>query len=66
MKKIITALSLCIFSLSTVACPTEAKSEPETKRVCIMQKDAKTGKEKEVCRVMKIHKKLDGQKVPTK
>jgi hypothetical protein len=31
-----------------------------------MQKDAKTGKEKEVCREMKIHKKLDGQKVPEK
>jgi hypothetical protein len=66
MKKIIVAFSLCIFSLSTIACVTEVKSEPETKRVCIMQKDAKTGKDKEVCREIKIHKKLDGQKVPVK
>lgn len=65
MKKIITALSLCIFSLTSVACA-EEKKEPQTKRVCIMQKDSKTGKEKEVCREMKIHQKLDGQKVPQK
>jgi hypothetical protein len=69
MKKIITTLSLCIFSLVSIACTNEVKSEksePETKRVCVMQKDAKTGKDKEVCREMKIHKKLDGQKVPQK
>ena len=31
-----------------------------------MQKDAKTGKEKEVCKTIKVHKKLDGTKVPEK
>jgi hypothetical protein len=38
----------------------------ETKRVCTTQKDAKTGKEKEVCKNVKIHKKHEGTKVPEK
>ena len=37
----------------------------ETKKVCHAEKD-KTGKEKQVCREVKIHKKLDGTKVPPK
>ena len=37
----------------------------ETKKVCNAQKDKK-GKEVEVCREVKIHKKLDGTKVPPK
>ena len=40
--------------------------EPETKRVCVEEKDAKTGKVKEVCKTIKIHKKLEGTKVPEK
>ena len=35
----------------------------EMKKVCRMEKD-KTGKEKEVCREVKVHKKLDGKAVP--
>jgi hypothetical protein len=35
----------------------------ETKKVCNTQKDKK-GKEVEVCREVKIHKKLDATKVP--
>ena len=35
---------------------------PKTKRVCVMQKDAKTQKEKEVCKEIKIHKKYEGTK----
>jgi hypothetical protein len=37
----------------------------ETKKVCNAQKDKK-GKEVQVCREVKIHKKLDGTKVPPK
>jgi hypothetical protein len=37
----------------------------ETKKVCNTQKDKK-GKEVEVCREVKIHKKLDATKVPPK
>jgi hypothetical protein len=37
----------------------------ETKKVCNAQKDKK-GKEVQVCREVKVHKKLDGTKVPPK
>lgn len=38
----------------------------ETKKACITTKDAKTGKDKEVCKDVKVHQKLDGTKVPEK
>lgn len=31
----------------------------ETKKVCVKQADPKTKKEKEVCKTIKVHKKLD-------
>lgn len=37
----------------------------ETKKVCHSEKDRK-GNEKQVCREVKVHKKLDGTKVPPK
>jgi hypothetical protein len=37
----------------------------ETKKICNMQKDRK-GKEVKVCKDVKVHKKLDGTKVPEK
>lgn len=40
--------------------------EPQTKKVCVQQKDAKTGKSKDVCKNVKIHKKLEGTAVPAK
>ena len=38
----------------------------EEKRVCVKQMDAKTKKEKEVCKTVKVHKKLEGNKIPGK
>lgn len=38
----------------------------ETKKVCVEQKDAKTGKVKEVCKTIKVHKKFEGTAVPEK
>lgn len=38
----------------------------KTKRVCVEQKDSKTGKVKEVCKTIRIHKKFEGTKVPDK
>jgi hypothetical protein len=58
MKSLILAVALT-FTLPVFA-------EAETKRVCIEQKDAKTGKTKEVCKNVKVHKKLEGTKVPDK
>lgn len=31
----------------------------ETKKVCVKQTDPKTKKEKEVCKTIKVHKKLE-------
>lgn len=59
MKAILVSI---ILSLATVT----AYAEPEKKRVCVEEKDAKTGKVKEVCKTIKVHKKLDGTKVPEK
>lgn len=59
MKSIILASAL-IFGVTT------AFAEVETKKVCVDQKDAKTGKTKEVCKQVKQHKKLEGTKVPEK
>lgn len=35
----------------------------ETKKVCMKELDAKTKKEKEVCKTVKVHKKLEGTKI---
>ena len=58
MKKIILAIALMFVSVSLV-------QASETKKVCEKTKDAK-GKEKEVCKNIKIHKKLDGENLPEK
>ena len=57
MKSILLAFAL-IFATTVYA--------TETKKVCVEQKDAKTGKTKEVCKEVKQHKKLEGTKVPDK
>ena len=39
--------------------PVEVKAEaPATKKACVKQLDPKTKKEKEVCKTIKVHKKL--------
>jgi hypothetical protein len=35
----------------------------ETKKVCMKELDNKTKKEKEVCKTVKVHKKLEGTKI---
>jgi hypothetical protein len=55
MKKIITAIAL-VFAVSTVY------AAAEEKMVCV--KNEKTGKD--VCKKVKVHKKLEGTAVPVK
>lgn len=63
MKKIIFVAGLAL----ALSYPAYAADEaPKTKKACVMQKDAKTGKEKEVCKEIKVHKKHEGTKVPEK
>jgi hypothetical protein len=61
MKALITSIVMALAIM-----PAYADKEPETKKVCVEEKDAKSGKVKEVCKTVKIHKKLEGTKVPEK
>ena len=63
MKKLLALLALCIAST--------AFAGGETKEVCEAQKDKKgnivknkDGSEKQVCKKIKVHKKVEGDKVP--
>jgi len=63
LSSILFAIMLAM-SVPTMANNHEAK--PEVKKTCIKTKDAKTGKEIEKCRDVKIHKKLEGTEIPPK
>ena len=58
MKIIYTVIAIACSTLLMYT-PVCASEKPETKRVCVTTKDAKTGKEKEQCKTIKIHKKLE-------
>ena len=55
MKKILTLVLLAVFSTGVYA-------EAQTKKVCRVDEKTK----KEVCKTIKVHKKFEGTKVPTK
>ena len=59
MKHFLSLLLVAAFSIGTV-------HASEEKKVCTEQKDAKTGKSKQICKTIKVHKKLEGTKVPDK
>ena len=63
MKKILTLLVATAFTMPVFAAEAD---KPETKRVCVTTTDAKTKKEVEKCRTVKVHKKHEGTKVPEK
>jgi hypothetical protein len=52
-----------IITLLSLAC-TSAYAQAEIKRVCRVVE--KNGKSVQVCKTIKVHKKLDGTTVPTK
>jgi hypothetical protein len=81
MNKLLAAVLVGMLTFSTLACAKEESKKaavgttptvevtaetPKTKKVCIEQKDAKTGKVKEVCKTIKIHNKHEGTVVPSK
>ena len=63
MKKFLIALNIVIWSIVGIEVAHAGDAKPEVKKACVTQKDAKTGKEKEVCKNVKIHKKHEGTKV---
>lgn len=54
------ALVAVVFMLAFRA-DADTPKEPETKRVCVTEKDSK-GNPKETCKTIQIHKKLEPQK----
>ncbi|NBP02535.1 MAG: hypothetical protein EBU90_20930 [Proteobacteria bacterium] len=64
MKKEIAVLGMILFLL--LAPLTNAAFAAEEKKVCVKELDNKTKKEKEVCKTIKIHKKLEGTAIPPK
>lgn len=56
--KYILALMIGLFATTAV------HAEAETKKACVKQMDPKTKKEKEVCKTIKVHKKLEGTAIP--
>jgi hypothetical protein len=73
MKKIFASTFVALsLAFGTAACAEEKKA-PEVKKVCIdkVTKDGKpvldkAGKQVQECKEMKVHKKLEGTKVPEK
>lgn len=71
MKQVIISMLLAAGLLTNVAFADEAK---ETTKVCVDVKDKegktvndpKTGKPKQNCKTMKVHKKLEGTAIPEK
>ena len=64
MKKELAVASMILFLL--FAPLTKAAFSAETKKVCVKERDSKTKKEKEVCKTIKVHKKLEGTEIPPK
>ena len=56
MKLFLTMLIAGVLSIGSV-------HAAEEKKVCVKEFDNKTKKEKEVCKTIKVHKKLEGTKI---
>jgi hypothetical protein len=54
MKKLLAIVLVALMPVAFAA---------EEKRVCVKEFDNKTNKEKEVCKTIKVHKKLEGTKI---
>jgi hypothetical protein len=52
MKNIVAVALVGVFAMGIA-------QAAETKKVCVKQTDPKTKKEKEVCKTIKVHKKLE-------
>ena len=64
MKKEFLVGSMILFPL--FAPLTKAAFAAEEKKVCVKEVDSKTKKEKQVCKTIKVHKKLDATAIPDK
>jgi hypothetical protein len=58
MKKLASIGAVLLMSLAMTTASAQDK-KPEMKKHCVTQKDAKTGKDREVCKMIRVHKKLE-------
>jgi hypothetical protein len=66
MKKLALVVFMTLSTTNLYADPKAPEPKPaETKRVCVEEKDAK-GNSREVCKTIKVHKKLEPQGNPKK
>lgn len=65
MKKILLYVTMATAGFSFIAWNNSVFAAEE-KKVCVKEFDNKTKKEKEVCKTIKVHKKLEGTKIPDK
>lgn len=69
MKKFVVKIEhvvLALIAFLLLGPLTHAAFAAEEKKVCVKQMDPKTKKEKEVCKTVKVHKKLEGTQIPGK
>ena len=59
MDKILFLFIIALLSFNTQA----EEKQPETKKVCVEERQ-NNGQVKQVCKTIKVHKKLDGTPVP--
>ena len=64
MRKELALISMFLFLL--LAPLSHGAFAAEEKKVRVKEFDNKTKKEKEVCKTIKVHKKLEGTKIPEK
>ena len=64
MKYLTLVFLTALLSFSSAAYAQE-KGQSRTKKVCVNEKQ-KNGKTKEVCKTIKMHKRLDGNAIPNK
>lgn len=66
MNKVLIAMLLLISIVAASWNNPAFALEQKTRVVCVEQQDSKTKKIKQVCKTIKVHKKLEGTPVPPK
>jgi hypothetical protein len=66
MKKLLALLALCVATIAFAGGETKEVCTPKVDKAGKAVMDKKTGKQAEDCKKIKVHKKIEGDKVPEK
>ena len=66
MKKLLTLIAICVASTAFASGETKEVCTPKVDKAGKAVMDKKTGKQAEECKKIKVHKKVEGDAVPTK